>query len=199
MLAQRFASASKPDAVTHVYQRPLTRPRSTTRSWPLRERVERVERMLRVVAERRGRSRCPRRSARPRAGGRCRPRRRRPRRRGRRRRTRRDRGPRRRRRGRASSARRVRATRAARRRPRPRARSSSGRSLRVRPRPATGIDDHGPRHGRKLANCSADAGSVRTQRRDVHDRRGATRSAADAGARRDRHGRQRSVGAAARV
>ena len=51
MLAQRFASASKPDAVTHVYQRPLTRPRSTTRSWPVLERVERVERMLRVVAE----------------------------------------------------------------------------------------------------------------------------------------------------
>ena len=105
----------------------------------VRERVERVERMLRVVAEACARSRCPRRSARSRACDRCRPRRRRPRRRARRRRTPRDRGP-------ASAA--ARASRGGSSgvsdtstfAPTAAARSSiAGSSRRVRPRPATGL------------------------------------------------------------
>ena len=198
MLAQRFASASKPDAVTHVYQRPLTRPRSTTRSWPFVERVERVERALRVVAEhaREVVARAGRHDREPAAGV------------GRDARDLGDEAVAAARdevvavvgRGVAASfvgalgvGRDVRPLRAA----RPPRALELGEQL-AGPAP-TGhrIDDRGPRHGPEATACSSRRSVPRTVSR-VRSRRDGSRPVADPDARRDRHGRQRSVGAAAR-
>ena len=166
VFAQRFASASKPDAVTHVYQRPFTRPRSTTRSRAGRQHVERRERLLRVVAElaREVVARAGRHDREP--ARRCRPRPPRPPTRRRRRRTRSGRARPPRLPSRSAPVRRVRAT------PRPRtpaaeaARVMSSSIFRVRPRPAAGLTiivhgTAGQRSSRRTAIASAYLGRLR--------------------------------------